>query len=246
MFNTSSSNILQQINQRGSGKNIKTLLDEISWGDDNPDVKTYKVIEIEGDFLALSCAAQRLAAKNEIQPYIKFYDRSVITKVKDEDYQKAEKIRDYYSKKIMIWKLKECKLTPFREELNTYIHGPKESIKESFIGMAHRLPEMYDYDMEFIGLEQYAISKKTKYINKNFVLTFKKKLFWKQKGYSRVEYYFTDELNNLWCLPFDRNNQLLQVFDRLLSDKLSIHTTPALKRNGELTWYEASKWELNE
>jgi len=236
---------LQQILNSKSGKNLKhlsTLFNDL----DMNLVKEYKVLEIEGDFLVLSCAYQRLSEENKITPYLKFYNDSVVSKVIEADYLKAHNIRDYYSKKIMLWKIKECKLSQFREDLNIYIHGPKHSIREQFIGLVHRLPHMYDYDLEFDELKQYADTTKTKYVCKKFTLKFKKKLLWKQKTYARVEYFFTDQSDNLWCLPFDDNNQLLQVFDKLVVNDISINTTPAIKKSGELSWYEAHKWELNE
>jgi hypothetical protein len=248
MFKSTASS-MQSILNSGSGKNLKvlsTLFDEEFKLDDNESIRTHKVLEVDGDFLVLSCAQQRLVKQNQILPYTKFYSSQVISKVIEADYIKALNIRDYYSKQMMLWKIKDCKLSKFREELNIYIHGAKNSIKESFVGMVCRLPEMYDYDLEFDELKPYANTTKTRYVSKNFELKFKKKLLWKQKNSARMEYYFVDHLDNLWCLPFDHTNQLLQVFDRILVDKISIHTTPAIRKSGEFSWYEASKWELNE
>ena len=240
---------IQNIINSGSGKNLSKLSalfdDTFPW-DSDEHVRTHKVIEIDGDFLALSCANQRLHKEKIIFPYTKFTDKAVISKMAPEDQIKADQIRDYYSKKIMLWKLTDCKLSQFRQDLNTFIHGPKDSIREGFVGLVHRLPEIYDYDVEFDTLKQYANAGKIKYVSKNFQLKFKKKLLWKQRNFTRVEYFFTDQLDNLWCLPFDDKNQLLQVFDKTLNDVVSIYTTPSIRRCGEMSWYEAGKWELNE
>ena len=121
----------------------------------DPYVKKYQVLEIEEDLLALSCAWQRIREIRKTDtsgPYnaiSKLTDPTLFNSVTEVDYTKAAQVRDYYSKKIMLWKLKGESLSRFREDMNAFIHTDGKIFKEDMMPLAYRLPEFYDYDSDF-------------------------------------------------------------------------------------------------
>ncbi len=86
-------------------------------------VQKYEVYEISKDLLALSvCWARYRKTRHDPgpQPTItKLLDTELFRLVTEEDITHANVIRDYYSKKIMVLKLKNEGFTAFREDLNT-------------------------------------------------------------------------------------------------------------------------------
>jgi hypothetical protein len=113
----------------------------------NDDVKKYEVYEISQDLLSLSVCWARYRKARDIpgpQPTItKLLDSELFRLVTEEDIAHANVIRDYYSKKIMVLKLKNEGFTAFREDLNTFIHSEGKTFKESMLPLAYRLPEFF-------------------------------------------------------------------------------------------------------
>ena len=99
-------------------------------------VKRYEVIEATEDILALSVAWKRLRdTKSEsIQTGITtLLDDNLFRKIEEPDRIRANEIRDYFSKKIMLWSLKSVKLSAYRQDLNKFIHGDSKKITEEML-----------------------------------------------------------------------------------------------------------------
>lgn len=64
------------------------------------------------------------------------------------DIVAANSIRDYYTKKIVVWNLKGVKLSPFRSDLvkvlATDLYG--KGIPVEYSGLIYKLPEFYEFD----------------------------------------------------------------------------------------------------
>ena len=187
----------------------------------NDDVKKYEVYEISQDLLALSvCWARYRKTKNNPgpQPTItKLLDSELFRLVTEEDIAHANVIRDYYSKKIMVLKLKNEGFTAFREDLNTFIHSEGKTFKESMLPLAYRLPEFYEYDVEFEKMV-FEYNREVKRNDNPHVVTVKqlkfvKKLSVNNKRQKRKEYWFSDRHNNLVNINVDNSNPLLSLMD---------------------------------
>jgi len=192
----------------------------------NNNVKKYEVYEISQDLLALSvCWSRYRKVKDEhgLRPTItKLLDSDLFRLVSEDDITQANIIRDYYSKKIMVWKLKNIKLTPFREDLNTFVHSDGKTFKESMMPLAYRLPEFYEYDIEFEKMS-FEYNKEVKRQDTMLQSDKKKLKFVKQlavnkKHFKCKEYWFTDNYNNLVSLSFEINNPLLSLFDMTIDN----------------------------
>jgi hypothetical protein len=120
-------------------------------------VKRYEVIEATEDILALSVAWKRLrdTTDESIQNgslHIKvttLLDDHLFRKIEESDRIRANEIRDYFSKKIMLWTLKSVKLSAYRQDLNKFIHGDGKKVTEELLPLIYRLPEFYEYDIQF-------------------------------------------------------------------------------------------------
>jgi hypothetical protein len=187
----------------------------------NDDVKKYEVYEISQDLLALSvCWARYRKARNEYKPQpaiTKLLDSELFRLVSEDDITQANVIRDYYSKKIMVLKLKNEGFTPFREDLNTFIHSDGKMFKENMIPLAYRLPEFYEYDVEFEKMS-FDFNREVKRMDQPYVVDTKQLKFITQlsvntKRHKRKEYWFSDRSNNLVNINIDTSNPLLSLMD---------------------------------
>jgi hypothetical protein len=209
--------------------NISGYNNSISLGDlefaFNDNVKKYEVYEISQDLLALSvCWARYRKVKDAhgLRPVItKLLDSDLFRLVSEDDIAQANIIRDYYSKKIMVLKLKNEGFTSFREDLNTFIHSDGKMFKENMMPLAYRLPEFYEYDVEFEKMS-FDFNREVKRMDQPYMvdtkqLTFVKQLLVNKKRYKRKEYWFSDRSNNLVNIDIDTSNPLISLMDLVVS-----------------------------
>jgi hypothetical protein len=217
----------------------------IDWGSfgqetQNTNVKKYEVYEISKDLLALSVCWARLRKEkaqsyNILSPTItKLLDSELFRLTTQEDIEQANIIRDYYSKKIMVWKLKNINLSVFRQDLSSFIHSNGQTFKESMIPLAYRLPEFYEYDVEFEKMA-FDYNKEVKFydpyaVNETRQLKFVKKLTVNKKHSKSKEYWFTDTHNNLVNLSLESSNPLLSLMDMTV-DKNDITIIGAIRKS---------------
>ena len=204
---------------------------EYAFGNDN--VKKYEVYETSQDLLALSvCWARYRKTRHSplAQPTItKLLDSELFRLVTEEDIAQANVIRDYYSKKIMVLKLKNVGFSSFREDLNTFVHSEGKTFKESMLPLAYRLPEFYEYDTEFEKMS-FDYNKEVKryefpYEIHTLQLSFVKKLSVNTKRQKRKEYWFSDRHNNLILLNLEAHNPLLSLMDKAVENDITLHCT---------------------
>lgn len=191
----------------------------------NDDVKKYEVYEISQDLLALSvCWARYRKARDEYKPHptiTKLLDSDLFRLVSEDDITQANVIRDYYSKKIMVLKLKNEGFTSFREDLNTFIHSDGKMFRENMMPLAYRLPEFYEYDVEFEKMS-FDYNREVKRMDQPYMvdtkqLTFVKQLLVNKKRYKRKEYWFSDRSNNLVNIDIDTSNPLISLMDMVVN-----------------------------
>ena len=221
------------------------------WSSD-PHVKKYQVLEIEEDLLALSCAWQRIrsVSKEDRSPQLsvtRLTDSTLFRCVSQADHDKAAQVRDYYSKKIMLWKLKGVRMSAFREDMNSFIHTDGKVFKENMQPLVYRLPEFYDYDSEFDVLSN-EYNKKVNQDVQNTQgvkrLKLAKTFVVNKKHTKRKEYWFSDENNDLVSLVLALDNPLLSLLDLHAQShvKLSAIYTKRERDNNE--YLTASKFKF--
>lgn len=186
----------------------------------NQYVKKYEIIETAQDLMVLSCAWYRIRKTNQpIRPAISsLMSEQLFQNIEPEDHAKASEIRDYYSKKLMVLVLKEHRLTPFRQDLNTFLNGDSKKFTENFIPLVYRLPEFYEYDKKFDELKTQFESKikgehrslEVKLCNLTSVHKFRK-----SSKHSKIdEYWFKGDDGYAYRFVVDPSNMLAPLWNR--------------------------------
>lgn len=186
----------------------------------NQYVKKYEIIETVEDLLVLSCAWHRIRKTNQpIRAVISsLMSEQLFQNIEPEDHTKASEIRDYYSKKLMVLVLKEHRLTPFRQDLNTFLNSDSKKFTENFIPLVYRLPEFYEYDKKFDELKTQFESKikgshrslEVKLCNLTSVHKFRK-----SNKHSKIdEYWFKGDDGYGYRFAVDPSNMLAPLWNR--------------------------------
>lgn len=197
---------------------------------DNPNVKKYEVLETTEDLLALSTAWYRIrmarTPENEGTVFpTTLIDKVLFPEVNNDDRQQAADIRDYYSKKIMMWKLKGTELTSFRTDMNAFIHTDGMKFQEKIIPLVYSLPGFYAYDQDFDKLlaEHNTVIKDTYNTIATRKLTLSKVLSSGKRATKKKEYWFSDESNHLVKMVFQADNPLLSLLDNYAQDPIFVY-----------------------
>ena len=226
----------------------------------NKNVKKYEVFETSEDILALSVTWHRLrplishGISNIMNPSdrpTKLTDSILFKEMIPEDREKANVIRDYYSKKLMMFTLKGQQLTSYRKDLNTFIHGDCKVVKEEMMPLVYRLPEFYEYD---VGLDEMFLELDTRFEGSQIslstikTLTPVKKFTVKRKSRRFVEYWLKDEENKPYKIEIDSNNELMHLWDYFY-DKGKFHditldTVIKFSNRDSISHYKLIKWKL--
>ena len=214
-------------------------------------VRKYEIYESTEDLLALSCAWSRLRRESKKSGsginISKLIDRQLFKTVNDEDRLLASNIRDYYSKKIMLWKLKNQPLTPYREDLNSFIHSDGLKFVEKMFGLAYRLPEFYHYDVTLDGIfkdknkelkklpSSIQLIKSLQYVGKTLV---------DRRSIKRDEYWFVDEQNNVSVILLGRDNPLLNIWEQVIQKPIKINGLYYAKNKDGRDYFQIEKYNL--
>ena len=214
-------------------------------------VKRYEVIEATEDILALSVAWKRLRdTKSEsIQTGITtLLDDNLFRKIEEPDRIRANEIRDYFSKKIMLWTLKSIKLSAYRQDLNKFIHGDGKKVTEKLLPLVYRLPEFYEYDIQFdqfkreINLEILNFGKIDS-VKKITTLTPIKSFYKTNKRVKHFEYWLKDSNDNAHLITIEPKNPLKHIWDKIFTNsQLRIEGTYYPKKYDELQYYQLLNW----
>ena len=220
-------------------------------------VKKYEVFETTEDVLALSVTWHRLRQllsqqiNNIISPLdrpTKLTDSILFKEMISEDRERANIIRDYYSKKLMMINLRGQRISNYRKDLSAFIHGDSKVVKEEMMPLIYRLPEFYEYDTAtdemFRGLdtrfEDSRIAsgtiKTVSPVNK-FVV--------KRKSGKINEYWLRDEQNRPCRIEIDSSNQLMHLWEYFFEkNSLSLDCISKFEERDNIAFYKIIKWTI--
>lgn len=196
----------------------------------NPNVKKYQIMETVEDLLALSTTWKRLRDERKISNHngyivpTSLIDNILFSNITDIDRSRAGEVRDYYSKKVVYWKLKDIPLSRFRQEMSEFIHTDGKRFKEEILPLVYRLPEFYEYDTQFEEMARehnQSFKDTTGYVGTktlNLVKTFNVN----KKHSKRKEYWFADNNDNLVMIPVDSSNPLASLLDLVSKNPICI------------------------
>ena len=253
------------LNSATANLNSGMTIDKISEWDWNlfnstDNVKKYEVFETTEDILALSVTWHRLRSLarghsinniNVIDPWdkpTKLTDEILFKQMTQEDRERANVIRDYYSKKIMMFTLRGQHLTKFRKDLSTFVHGDSQVVKEEMLPLVYRLPEFYDYDIE---LEEMFRDLNTTFQGSRIAsaeilsLTPIKKFTVKRKSRKFVEYWLKDENNIAYKIEIDTSNELLHLWDHFFEKKsVTLDSISKFTERDGIGYNKLFKWSI--
>jgi hypothetical protein len=217
-------------------------------------VKRYEVVESPEDVLALSVTWNRIRKAKVNTGISNLLHPDLISTVTHEDVDKANEIRDYYSKKIMLWKLLGKTLTSFREQLNNAVHGNTKIIRNEILGLLYYLPDFHEYDVQVDSLKEHINVRK---INSD-VLDNRSKLKITEpikriqyitKKSKQAHYWFKDIDNEIGIrLAIDLSNPLEQLFKTVFSkqDRFEFTATLYHSKIDDFEFLSIKKWDLTE
>lgn len=246
---TSQLSQLSAINPTSHTFNVNSIFDALK-----QNYKKYEVFELQEDVLVLSVTWKRLRDEKKHQGRIsKLIDNLLFSEVTPEDREKADVVRDYYSKKVMMLKLKGKQFTHFREDLNSFIHGDGKIIKEEMFPLAYRLPEFYDYD---ISIDDIKVKldlldsqlPREKYLGKTDVYkcNYLGSTFKKTRRIKSLEYWFKTETNECVKIQLEPSNPLLHMWDNVTSSKkvLQIKGNTKVVKSDDFDYLLLNDWKL--
>ena len=218
-------------------------------------VKRYEVIEATEDILALSVTWKRLRdTKNETIHNIlhinvtTLLDDHLFRKIEESDRIRANEIRDYFSKKIMLWTIKSVKLSAYRQDLNKFIHGDSKKVTEELLPLIYRLPEFYEYDIQFDQFKREVNLEITNFSNIDSVkkittLTPITSFYKTNKRVKHFEYWLKDSNDNAHLITIEPKNPLKHIWDKIFTNgPLRIEGTCYPKKYDELQYYQLLNW----
>lgn len=217
----------------------------------------YEVIDSKEDLLALSATAHRLREQGD-REYHRLLENVIFENVTSADREYANEMRDYYSKKIMMWKLKSNReLSEFRTALNKLVHSNTTLYKEKELGLAFYLPLFYKYDIELDAIKsmvttQPFTTKNKDLMERHLVLTSNltpiKKLLRKTRRTNSFEYWFKDdELNAGVVIKIEKDNQLEHLWNHMFSTEKVLRIKGLYSRRtlDDFEYFLVTKWDLD-
>jgi hypothetical protein len=143
--------------------------------------------------------------------------------ITDDDHQIAGQIRDYYSKKIMMWNLLGHPLTNFRQDLSAFIHlNDFSEVPDRMLPLIYKLPEFYFQDIKLedvlwkcVKFNGAAIGERNGVKKLTYLDSITKKS--KSKLLATTEYWFHDE-NKYPVLIRLQQNPLSQFWEKIIQD----------------------------
>ena len=228
------------------------MSNSVTWDNySNGNVKKYEVVETTEDILALSVTWHRLRLLgiNTIERPTTLTDNILFGVINQEDRDRANVIRDYFSKKIVMITLRGQNLSSFRKDLNTFIHGDCKVVKEELMPLIYRLPEFYDNDIQH--------DEMFRDFNKHFEDTSKlwrgtktlkpvRKFFINLKTKKFLEYWLTDENNRGYRIEIPFENKLNHLWEHFFKQE----TIPILgayrySEHDGINYYQIKDWEID-
>jgi hypothetical protein len=247
---TSLGNLLGTLNHAGvTAQAQNQILGNLVFNDHNNHeyARSYEVIEVKEDLLALSVAWHRIRSKGELSSIHTLIFKELFEKVNSQDRELANVIRDYYSKKLMVLKLKNSTLSKFREDLNIFIHNKTNIHKKEIFPLVYRLPEFYQYDSAFDKIKMEhdsAIVSPSMFVKQAFSLKFIKSFIIKSKNGKRKEFWFANTDNHLVNMTLVENNPLISLLEKQLNEPLNVHGLFKVKTRDGYNYFSVDNYKF--
>jgi hypothetical protein len=213
------------------------------------EVKKYEVYESPEDVIVLAATWKRMRDEGIFGSVSKLMDAELFKNISPADRALASEIRDYYSKKIMMWNLKGNNMTSYRRDLSKLIHSDGLILREDMMGVAYHLPTFYQYDQDFeeIRLGTHHTGLKGA-MDATIELEPIKRMFRKTRNHSVFEYWFRNKKDNTpYMMGLSVKNPLQHVWDNMFdnTEVLPIQSKFIVKKKDDFEYFLITeKWQL--
>ena len=234
--------IIHQIYNR---QNIDTL--------DNLLKQEYREDPIKFDVnpLVLSVRLRKIRQDNPTQ-WFRLEDPEVKARLMGDDFNDAEDITAYYSKKLMWTSLKDSRLTDYRTHLMSYLAHPKTVLTRKETGMIVSLPYLYAEDqvLDFIA-KNYKVTDcpdvrpNLKSVLRELVYIHSTQRWVNRKKF--IFYWFADDNKFVYNIQLEEGNVLRKFFeDVILTRSTSIFETYISKVDYPFDYYKMFDFKLKD
>ena len=233
------------------GPNTNNWLSTLTFDDNQvaQGIKKYEVYEVGEDALVLSTTWKRLRDEKR-SGTSRLLDGTLFKEITNADRESAADIRDYYSKKIMMLKLKSNRpITKYREDLNTFIHSDGATVRSDTIGLIYRLPDFYKFDKEIEKIVM-TVNKKLEVnprISTSATFTPLKRIERKTKSQHAIQYWMREQLTgNAAMISIAAKNPLESVWNLIFDNNkdLALTYTKSTQHLYDTEYMLLSKWDL--
>jgi hypothetical protein len=181
-----------------------------------------KMTSVSEDMLAVSAYLYRRYRDNpEIRFNTSIQSESVGRTIHDQDRQRAEEIADYFSKQIVLARLKDT-VSVFQNSVASFLSGDRKTIKTADVGLIYRLPEYYEYAVSMLEYHTGHFADHEYY---EVPLQYSTRLLMPHMSIEHntrqlksIQYWFKDrETGNPVMITVTAKNQLQHVWDKIFN-----------------------------
>lgn len=214
------------------------------------NIKKYEVYESAEDLLVLSVVWHKIRKNNKdhFPRPTSLTDNYLFQNIESVDRERATEIRDYYSKKLMMFTLKEQQLSAFRKDLSSFVHSDGKIFKESMMPLVYRLPEFHEYDVGFDEMS-FGLTKQFNKPEDRFTeqtLQPLKKLVVKNRTGKYNEYWLKDNIDRLYKIDIPLDNKLSHLWEHFFLEKhVPIIGNYRYREKDNINYFEVKNWEIN-
>lgn len=221
--------------------------------------KKEEKIKTDLDLLVMSCAIYRLrngkhddATLANRYKCLSLIDDNIQQYVTDKDYALADLVKDHFQQKLILLSLKSTQLTSFRTDLSKFLnmnwHTDPAGVfiyPKEFVGLAYKLPYLYFYDLEMRNIfsGDYATVKGPSSTRATKTLKHLTTITPNRKYMNSIEFWFEDADSNRVMINVDKNNPLINVFNKMIEQPIKLEGKFEMRMKDTLQYYHSPNWK---
>jgi hypothetical protein len=193
--------------------------------------------------LVLSVRLKKIREENPTQ-WFRLEDPSVKSKLMGEDFNEAEAIKEYYSKKLMWTSLKDTKMSAYRTHLIGLLSQVKTTLTKKEVGMIVTLPYFFAEDqvMDLIAKNYRVVDcpqvrPNLKKFQRELVYIHQTSRWVNRKKF--IFYWFADDNQYVYNIQLEEGNLLRKFFeDAVLTRSTTMFETHITKVDYPFDYYK--------
>jgi hypothetical protein len=177
-------------------------------------------IKLDVNPLVLSVRLKKIREENPNQ-WFRLESPEVKARLMGDDFNEAEDIKDYYSKKLMWTSLKDTKLSDYRTHLMSYLAHPKTVLSRKEAGMIVSLPYFYAEDQVMDSIAKNYLVTDCPDVRPNLNKFTRQMVFihgtkrWVNRK-KFIFYWFADDNRFVYNIQLEEGNLLRKFFENVV------------------------------